>query len=87
MPSFVEVLDEVGSRRGAGGAVPPGRGVITRTQITLEEIQEAYEEARAVDAEVAGADALPAPGQAGPDKETEEAGGDDADSGEEDAEA
>lgn len=94
--------DEVGSRRGAG------RIVTTRTQITLEEIQEAYEEARAVEAEVAGPDKLPAPEQTGPDEETDEgtdldpsdpedaeagkadrkeAGGDDADSYEEDAES
>ena len=107
--------DEVGGRRGADRTVLPGRGVITRTQITLEEIQEAYEEAHAVEAEVVGLDKLPAPGQAGPgvylDEETEETGegsgldpsdledagaadadheevgGDDADTGTEDAES
>ena len=100
--------DEMGSRRGAGRTAPSGRGVTTRMQITLEEIQEAYEEARAVEAEVVGPDKLPAPGQTGPDEETsegvdpdpsdladaeaadadhEEVGGDDVDSGEDDAES
>jgi hypothetical protein len=100
--------DEVGNHTGAGRIAPPGRGVTTRMQITLEEVQEAYEEARAVEAEVVGLDKPPAPGQTSPDEETgegvepdpsdladagaadadhEEAGGDDADTGKEDAES
>ena len=47
--------DEISSRRGGG------KTVATRAQITLEEVQEAYEGARAVEVEEAGPAQLSAP--------------------------
>jgi hypothetical protein len=48
------LAEEVDGRRGAGKAVRSGWATSPRTHITLEDIQEAYEESRAREAEAAG---------------------------------